>query len=97
MSPKSALKPSIGVGIIVLLVQLVPFVFIGEYWGMIWYILAMPLSACLKGALWSSSSSDVYILISSVLSALLWTIVIYLGLRVLRARKGRETHDRPAR
>ena len=87
MHPRSSFKIASILGIILFVAQLVPYAVIGEYWGMIWYFLAMPFSAWLKDALWSSSSSSVYTLVCSALSAFLWATVFYLCLKGLGGRK----------
>ena len=86
MRPNSLLKVSGSFGSVLLLALLVPFVVIGESWGMLWYPLALPFSAVLKGAFWSSSDSMGYLLVCSALTALSWTVVLYLCLMRLGRR-----------
>ncbi len=83
MHPRFSLKIAIIVGIILFLIQLIPYAIIGEYWGMIWYFLAMPFSEYLKNVLWHNFSDTGYTVICSALSAFLWSTVCYFCLRGL--------------
>jgi hypothetical protein len=54
---------------------LLPYLIIGETWGMVWYYLALPLSALFKD-LWEDLGEVAYIAIVSVFNVGLLFVVI---------------------
>ena len=62
-----------------LFVALVPYPIVGEYWGIFWYLIAWPFSGLLK-PLWAFSDI-IYVLVTTVLAASVWALVIYVCVR----------------
>ena len=67
------------IAILYLAVSLLPYVFVGEYWGIRWYPLNLPLSWMLKGPLWAFGR-EFYVVSVSVINSLL----VYVLGRILR-------------
>jgi small-conductance mechanosensitive channel len=62
---------------------LVPYAAIGENWGMVWYVAALPLSAWAEESAGIGTESVLLIPLISLLTAALWASVTYILTRVL--------------
>ena len=74
---------ALAVFVLVTLGLLLPFAAIGEYWGMVWYLATLPLSAWAEELGGIGTESALFIPLISLLTAALWASVTYLLARVL--------------
>ena len=63
--------------------QILPFVFFGDQWGMVWYPVSLPLSELLKPYLFGLGDAHFYVGIVTALNALGVFAVCYLAFRLL--------------
>ena len=66
-----------------------PFIIVGEIWGMVWYLVAMPLTTIVEGSVGIGSHSYFLIALVSAGTAALWAAVIAAPVWVVVAMKNR--------
>lgn len=62
-----------------------PYVFIGEYWGMVWYLINLPLAEFLKGVLWPVNKV-LYVLTVTAANGLVLGTLLHLIILVFKRR-----------
>lgn len=74
---------------------LLPFVFVGESWGMVWFYAAAPLSFIAEEKI--GIGSDSYFLIGavSILSAAWWALIVYAIGSVVSFMIRKKTFNQP--
>lgn len=75
----SRLPTKIGwcVGILFLGVSLLPFTFVGESWGMVWFYVAAPISMVVEATVGIGRGSYLLVGLTSVMCATLWAALAY--------------------
>ncbi len=73
------------VAVIFVAVALGPYPVVGRDWGMVWFMIASPLSEMTKGVLSFEPYPLVYVLVTTLLAAMVWGMGVYLfALAILR-------------
>ena len=73
----AAKKIAIIAWVVVFACLLVPFLILGENWGMVWFLAATPISLILEEAIGIGSDSMLLIVLASAATSSLWALVIY--------------------
>ena len=73
----AAKKIAITVWVVVFAFLLVPFLLLGESWGMVWFLAAAPISIILEELVGIGSNSILLIALASAATASMWAFVIY--------------------
>lgn len=74
-------------GVLVYACLLLPFLLLGEQWGMMWFLLAAPFSFILEKMIGIQSGSFPLIGIASVATAIMWAGIIHRLARLMLERK----------
>ncbi|RYD23102.1 MAG: hypothetical protein EOP88_05555 [Verrucomicrobiaceae bacterium] len=72
------------------LVSLVPYVVIGEYWGMVWYLFNLPLAELLKGSLWGHSPIAYVVLVTIINAIIVSSVISSVWMLLASIRKARK-------
>jgi hypothetical protein len=73
----AAKKIAITAWVVVFACLLVPFLFFGENWGMVWFLAAAPISIILEEVVGIGSDSIVLVVLASAATASMWALVVY--------------------
>jgi hypothetical protein len=73
----AAKKIAITAWVVVFACLLVPFLFLGENWSMVWFLAAAPISIILEEVIGIGSDSILLIALASAATASMWALVIY--------------------
>jgi len=66
--------------------NLLPYLFVGETWGMSWMYCNMPLSFWLESVLADIAYPHVFVFVTTVLNGCVFALVISLLIRLLRGK-----------
>ena len=77
--------------LILLCLQFIPFIVIGETWGMVWFLINMPLSGMVENTIGIGHSTTYLILSISILNSLLIASIVDMLLRT--AKKFRQRSE----
>jgi hypothetical protein len=74
------------VAILFLATSLLPFTFIGESWGMVWFYVTAPISIAVEATVGIGRESYFLIGLTSVACAAAWAAVAYAFTRMIQRR-----------
>jgi hypothetical protein len=57
-----------------ILLSLAPYVVVGRSWGMVWFVVNLPLSEILKSSLWGYGSIT-YVILVTVINSIVLSII----------------------
>lgn len=72
------------VAILFFVSSLLPFAFMGEYWGMIWVFFTAPISTMIEEIYGIGSESYFLIGLTSALCSAAWALIVYTVIRLLQ-------------
>lgn len=74
-------------GLAFVLLALLPFAFVGEYWGMLWFYLVAPVSSFAESLIGIGSGSHSLIVVVTVMAAIPWALLAYWICSLIVKRK----------
>jgi hypothetical protein len=63
--------------------SLLPYLFVGPYWGMVWMYVVAPFSFLLEATLGIGNKSFLPIILTSLIAAIFWSAITYGLLRLI--------------